>query len=1107
MAFIAVNSAFCVLIGTILIPIASEEQSTAQAGSSEKVKPSEPVAALVGHPTFVSPHATPIAHHNDHVFVVNTPADTVDVIKASTRAIVARVKVGIDPVSIAIRPDGKEVWVSNHVSDSISVIDSDPTNPTYLEVVATIQDLDSKTKATRFDEPVGIAFASDAKAYVALSSENVIAVINTETRKVTKRLNITAQDPRAIRVQGNRLYVTPFESNNQTQLSGGTGDLDGDRVTFNAHQHSIAVNNVLSLGHVVDIVKHPEVPDRDLYIFDTETDKLVEVVDTLGTLLYGLAVDSTGNVYIAQTDARNEVNGRAGTQGHGLAELENRAFLNQITSVAFKDDVAQPAKFINLEPLPPSQPDSGEALATPFAIEVSADDSTLIVSAAGSDKLFTVDTATGQLLGRTDVGAVPRGIALENSPQGKPVKAWVLNAVANTVSLVDLSNRTQPEVLDTISLQDPTHPTLKQGRIAFNTASASTTGTFSCASCHPDGHTDQLLWVLKTPVVSGGNQIMPRSTMPVRGLRDTAPFHWDGIPGDPYGGNNSANIHTSVEPNSNLDIPESSTRHLIDGGIAATMSLVGDTTVNDEGKAGALTAAERDAMSIFLLNVPYPPAQRRAYTNVLSSRAKRGFRLFHIEGDHQGQPEANVCGDCHRMPFWVSTNTPGTGMDAPTWRGAYDRFLILPQGRLNIIDFDFYREIAKRGIPERNMWQFSWAGRRRFDPVWDMVLEGSTGYSGAFARQVTIDRNNYQQELTTDLLKALERSAAEGAVVLTVDGMFLNKTESRRATLRFDARSNKPGYVERNGQGDLLAREDLLQLASTGKFVGTFTARHGANADLEHPQPAIWTLGPIEQQSGRQQFPILYPGHPRMIVSARHVRKGAHLIVDGRRVAAKLKIEGETLEIEPANLPTSGMHLLQVQNPNGMFSNDFIFHVTNNQKDAALANRKLNQVQTAINTAVSRGDARQVRQLLNAGVDLNVRHPNEGSTALSTAALHGQLEIVKLLLERGSDPNATNNDGNTPLHVAAFFCHDDIVELLIDRGASIEQKNNRGETAVDTVSPPWSDELAGFYRVIAGAVRIELNLQRIEKSRPLIAETLHQHAANTASERDSTREP
>ena len=113
----------------------------------------------------------------------------------------------------------------------------------------------------------------------------------------------------------------------------------------------------------------------------------------------------------------------------------------------------------------------------------------------------------------------------------------------------------------------PRHPTFKRGRIAFNTAKASSTQTFSCASCHPDGHTDQLLWVLKTPIVTGGNQIMPRSTMTVRGLRDTAPFHWDGIPGDPYGGMNSANLRSHVEPNASLDDPESATRHLIDGGL------------------------------------------------------------------------------------------------------------------------------------------------------------------------------------------------------------------------------------------------------------------------------------------------------------------------------------------------------------------------------------------------------------------------------------------------------------------------------------------------------------------------------------------------------------
>ena len=163
-------------------------------------------------------------------------------------------------------------------------------------------------------------------------------------------MNITAQDPRAITVRDDRLYVIPFESNNKTQLSGGRkDDIDGELVTFDAWDHSITHNNVLSLGHVLDIIKHPRVPDRDLYVFDTKTDKLVKTVDTLGTLLYGLTVDSKGNVFIAQTDARNDANGRAGTKDHGLKELENRAFLNQITSGNVTVDSTE--EIIDLKPV------------------------------------------------------------------------------------------------------------------------------------------------------------------------------------------------------------------------------------------------------------------------------------------------------------------------------------------------------------------------------------------------------------------------------------------------------------------------------------------------------------------------------------------------------------------------------------------------------------------------------------------------------------------------------------------------------------------------------------------------------------------------------------
>ena len=327
---------------------------------------------------------------------------------------------------------------------------------------------------------------------------------------------------------------------------------------------------------------------------------------------------------------------------------------------------------------------------------------------------------------------------------------------------------------------------------------------------------------------------MPRSTMPVRGLRDTAPFHWDGIPGDPYGGINSANIRRRVPPNSHVDVPESTTRHVIDGGLAATMHLEGDKTVNDEGKIGALSAAERDDMAKFLLNVPYPPAQRRAYNNELSERAQEGFELFHIKGDVGGTPGANLCGNCHRMPFWVSSNTPGSGMDAPTWRGAYDRFLILPQGRLNIIDFPFYRRVAEQGIPERSVWQFTWGGRRAFDPVWDMVLEGSTGFSGSFARQVTLNKSTANEKLTGDLLDALEASATEGGVVLQVEGAFIANAKATPVTFQFNG-----AYIQTDGDRKSFTRKQLAALAVEGKFIGTFTGRHGENADYDHPQPAL----------------------------------------------------------------------------------------------------------------------------------------------------------------------------------------------------------------------------------------------------------------------------
>ena len=901
------------------VNVFAESQQQAESQSENSLRQFEPTQ--IGHPSFVSPHASPIAINNNLVFVTNTPADTVDVIDPQTRDVIARVDVGVDPVSIAMRPDGKEVWVSNHISDSISVIDTDESSLTFLNVIATVQKFDTARKATSFDEPMGIAFASNEKAYVALSSANQIAVIDVGSREVTKRLTITAQDPREIVVRGGKLYVIPFESNNQTQLSGGAAeDIDGDLVTFDIFEHSIRNNSKLSLGHVVDVIKHPDMPDRDLYVFDTETDELIETVDTLGTLLYGMTVDSQGRVFIAQTDARNDANGRAGTKKHGLAEMENRAFLNRITRVDFGGSDAQEPRFFDLEPLPPQQPDPADALATPYGIEISEDDSTLFVSTAGSDKLITIDADSGVVLGRVAVDATPRGVAVISANDGSPIQAWVLNAVENTVSLVDVSTTSNPRLVDTVVLEDPTEPVIKRGRKAFETARASTTGTFSCASCHPDGHTDQLVWVLETPIVTRGDQIQPRITMPIRGLRDTEPYHWDGIPGDPYGGVNAANTDGHVPPNSDINDPTTSTLDLIDGGLANTMHWVGKTNANDEGKLGKLTSAERGDMSVFLLSVPYPPAQRRAYDNVQSDRAKEGFRLFHIEGNGGGR--AGVCGDCHRLPHLVSTNHPTIGMDTPTWRGAYDRFLILPQGRINLVTLQPFAELAELGIPERELWRRTWGQREAFDPVWDMVEEHSTGYSGAFARQATLNQASLSKPITSDIISALEQSAREEAIILAVSGVMIEGDNARAVSMRFDGQE----YVSSIGS---YTQEELVALTRGGKFIGTFTGHHGLNTDFDHPQPALWTLSPIHEQSGPQEFPNIHSEQLAMSLNARHVDADAHIIVNGRRVDGTINLQDdEMIRVEFTERPPLGMNLLQLQTRGGLISNDFIFYAT-----------------------------------------------------------------------------------------------------------------------------------------------------------------------------------
>ncbi len=887
-----------------------------------------PAGDGVGHPMFLSPHVNPIVSSGHFIYAVNTPADTLDVIDPNTHAVVARVNVGIEPVALAVRPGGGQLWVSNHVSDSISVVDIDPGSPTFHHVLATIQAFEDGNLVTDFDEPTGIAFAGADKAYVALGPDNEIVAIDARDYALLGRLPVQAQDPRAIAVRGNRLFVVPFESNNQTQISGCLPfKIDGDVCTFDMLEHVVLNNNVLSLGYDADIVVNPALPDRDLFVYDTRTDMLEQTVSGVGTLLYGLAVDSKGSVFVTQTDARNAVNGRAGTQKVGLPEMGNRAFLNQVSRIDCAGDCAAPVRF-DLESPPPVHPAPGEALATPYAVALTDDDSLLVATAASSNRVFTLDPQTGAVLGRVDVGAVPRGIALRRGP-GATLQGWVLNVADNTVDLVDLTDAGAPQRLHSIALDDPTPELVKAGRKAFNNAAGSTSGTFSCESCHPDGHTDQLLWILDTPVcdVPGCTQIPPRLTMPVRGLQDTAPYHWDGIPGDPYGGRNTASINAPVEPNCDLAVPESCTRVLVDGGMASTMCDQSDCPVNDEGKSGALDADARDAMSHFLLKIPYPPSQRRDANNVIDQDGRDGFFEFSFEHTNTAGGRSTggrTCGNCHKNPFLVSTNTGGSGMDPPTWRGAYDRWVILPQGRANNADLLELSGIDD-SFPEKDIWAMGGST----DGIWEMVLQGSTGFHGAFGRQLTLNRQSVYSPYTRGLLGALERAAAAEAVVLQGEGVWLDGAASRGIGLDYAGGL----YVDRSGENAPMSRAQLLDAAGKGRLLVTFTGRMGEGVRGDTPQPGIWPTSPFDVQTQNVELPRLAEGGS-LNFQGRHVQAGAAILLDGLRVPGEVSCvsgalpdcEGELLHVQLLEEPAAGgLYFLQLQNPHGRVTNDMMF--------------------------------------------------------------------------------------------------------------------------------------------------------------------------------------
>jgi YVTN family beta-propeller protein len=944
----------------------------------------------VGFQSFTSPQASPIVLSPDgaFVYVANTTSNTVDVIATSTNTKAATIGVGVEPVGLAVRPDGLEVWVSNHLSDSVSVIDTDPGSASYRQVVETVQALDANG-VTDFDEPVGVAFRGDgARAYVALSSTNQVAVVDAATYQVTSFLNVRAQEPRALAVRNGLLYVAAFETGNKSEISA-CGGVTGNNIP--GHQCSLGLSQLFAFvtnpnipNATKNIVIDPQVPDRDLFVFDTATHAEVAAVTGVGTLLYGVAVDSTGRAFVSLTDARNQVNG---DEGENLIDLANRMFLNQLAGVSCTAGGCGAVSKFNLEPLPPSNPAPGAELATPYGIAVSGDDTTLVVSAAGTSRVFTANAATGAVRDILDVGSVPKGVALRsNSGTGAPQTAYVLNTVGNTVSVLNVADPDAIAVTKTIGVgNDPTPEAVRRGRIAFNNALASSSGTFSCESCHPDGNTDQLVWRIGGACFfdndSGtcSQDDEPRTTMPIRGLAQTLPLHWDGTLGDPFGGPNGAISNEGTEPAScTLGDADGAHDCFVDLVLGSLSGVMCDQAGACPPGGNELSAQEIDDMASFLAAVSYPPARSRRLDDTLSKltdptpvqmgaitvSALEGFKDFFMnqQGGSPGNPD--TCADsnagCHELPLGAATNSETlNGFDAPTMRGMTDRFLQFSLGPTNAEEI---LALANLGLDLRPLVNvvasaleapIQWDPNQGFQEVttfgaafiafegvygtrplnmFQMFEEASTGYSGATARQLTLNTATAGLSATNDLMTKLEAADARGVVNLRASGL------RNGSSILLSYRGETGGTTYKNASVEL-TRAQMLSEAQAGTLLVTLTAH--LRSDAADPQPLISPNGVGNGTTGDPPLPNLSSGGssdpPAFSVFGTDVMSAARIFVDGvpatgATLGCSAGVSGAfcnagAVSIDLTLKPTSGTHVLQVQNPSGRLSNEMPFCV------------------------------------------------------------------------------------------------------------------------------------------------------------------------------------
>jgi len=647
------------------------------------------VSAVAAFTTFESGPVRPLALSPDgtQLFVCNTPDDRVDVLRidaAGTLIPSASVTVGLEPVAVAARSDG-EIWVVNHLSDSVSVVDVSGPVP---RVVRTLLVGDEPRDVVFAGPDRGRAFITTARRGQNLppgvpalpttpsTPRALVWVFDADAVRSDPSLGGTpsavlelfADTPRALAVSpdGATVYAAAFLSGNQTTTVSEGAVCDGGAVappcggpgaSFPGGLPAPNVNHqgvpgpetgliarfdgshwVDTLGRAWDDAVRFSLPDLDVFAIDATASPpaLVGSFAHVGTTLFNMVVNpATGRLYVTNTEARNDVRfegpggGGSTVQGH-LAE----ARITIVDGAGVRPRRLNPHIDYTVRPSPPGTADL--SLATPLGMAVSSDGRTLYVAAFGSDAIGVFDTSeleAGTFVpspaGRLPVAGGPCGVVLDEARD----RLYVSTRFDDAVAVVDLASGRETSRLP---LYDPEPPEVVAGRpLLYDARATSSNGEAACASCHVFADLDALAWDLGNPdadvmanhnpfhVEGGDPSFHPlKGPMTTQSLRGLAGAGPMHWRGDRSGGN--------LPGGDPLDTTQAFGQFIV-----AFESLL--------GRAGPIASDDMDRLTRFVLSLSYPPNPFRNLDGSLTLLQQAGHDVYF------GPPSrGNLnCSNCH----------------------------------------------------------------------------------------------------------------------------------------------------------------------------------------------------------------------------------------------------------------------------------------------------------------------------------------------------------------------------------------------------------------------------------------------------------------------------